>query len=60
MTTTYMFDKANRTIIMSMQRQAIAIIKSFFAKYQSFVGKPVFTVNPDKVIVQLYIYFYYT
>jgi hypothetical protein len=56
MTTTYMFDKANRTIIMSMQRQAIAIIKSFFAKYQSFVGKPVFTVNPDKVIVQLFYY----
>ena len=56
MTTTYMFNKANRTNIMSMQRQAISIIQSFFAKYQSLVGKPVFTVNPDKVIVQLFYY----
>jgi hypothetical protein len=56
MTTTYMFNKANRTNIMSVQRQAISIIQSFFAKYQSLVGKPVFTVNPDKVIVQLFYY----
>jgi hypothetical protein len=56
MTTTYLFDKANRTTTMSMQRQAIAIIQSFFAKYQSLSGKPVFTVNPDKVIVQLFYY----
>lgn len=56
MTTTYMFNKANRTNIMSMQRQAISIIQSFFAKYQSLVGKPVFTVSPDKVIVQLFYY----
>jgi len=56
MTTTYMFDKANRTHIMSMQRQAISIVQSFFAKYQSLVGKPIFTVNPDKVIVQLFYY----
>jgi len=56
MTTTYMFNKANRTVIMSMQRQALSIIKSFFAKYNSFVGKPVFTVNADKVIVQLFYY----
>lgn len=56
MTTTYMFNKANRTNIMSMQRQAISIIQSFFAKYQSLVGKPVFTVNPDKVVVQLFYY----
>jgi len=41
---------------MSMQRQAISIIQAFFAKYQSLVGKPVFTVNPDKVIVQLFYY----
>lgn len=54
MTTTYMFNKTNRTNIMSMQRQALSIIKSFFAKYQSLVGKPVFSVSPDKVIVQLF------
>lgn len=41
---------------MSMRRQATSIIQSFFAKYQSFVGKPVFTVNSDKVIVQLFYY----
>lgn len=51
-----MFNKANRANIMSMQRQALSIIQSFFAKYQSFVGKPVLTVNPDKVIVQLFYY----
>lgn len=56
MTTTYLFNKANRTTVMSMQRQAIAIVKAFFAKYKSLVGKPVFTVNPDKVIVQLFYY----
>ena len=56
MTTTYMFNKANRTNIMSMQRQATSIIQSFFAKYQSLVGKPVFTVSSDKVIVQLFYY----
>jgi len=56
MTTTYLFDKANRTDTMSMQRQAISIIQAFFAKYQSLVGKPMFTVNPDKVIVQLFYY----
>lgn len=51
-----MFNKTNRTNIMSMQRQAHSIINSFFAKYQSLVGKPVFSVNPDKVIVQLFYY----
>lgn len=56
MTTTYLFNKANRTNIMSMQRQAISIIQSFFAKYQALVGKPVFTVNTDKVIVQVFYY----
>jgi len=56
MTTTYLFDKANRTNAMSMQRQAISIIQSFFAKYSSFVGKPVFTVTADKVVVQLFYY----
>lgn len=56
MTTTYLFNKSNRTNIMSMQRQAIAIIQSFFAKYQSLVGKPVFTVSPNKVIVQIFYY----
>ena len=70
MTTTYMFDKSNRTNIMSMQRQAISIIQSFFAALPSsklglkstntgspaLVGKPVFTVNADKVIVQLFYY----
>lgn len=56
MTTTYMFNKGNRTNIMSMQRQATSIIQSFFAKYQSLVGKPVFTAGPDKVVVQLFYY----
>jgi len=56
MTTTYLFDKSNRTNTMSMQRQAITVIQSFFAKYQSLVGKPLFTVNPDKVTVQLFYY----
>ena len=56
MTTTYFFDKSNRVNTMSMQRQAVLIIQSFFAKYQSLVGKPVFTVNADKVIVQLFYY----
>jgi ribosomal protein S3 len=51
-----MFNKTNRTNIMSMQRQALSIIKSFFAKYQSLVGKPVISVSPDKVIVQLFYY----
>ncbi len=41
---------------MSMQRQAVSIIQSFFTKYQALVGKPVFTVNPDKVIVQVFYY----
>lgn len=57
MTRTYLFDRSNRTSIMSIQRQANAIINSFFTKSQSLVGKPLFTVNSDKVIVQL---FYYT
>lgn len=56
MTTTYLFNKANRTSVMSMQRQAISIIQSFFAKYNSLVGKPVFTVNADKAIVQVFYY----
>lgn len=56
MTTTYLFNKANRTNVMSMQRQAISIIQSFFAKYKSLVGKPVFTVTADKVIVQVFYY----
>jgi hypothetical protein len=54
MTTTYMFDKSNRINIMSMQRQAISIIQSFFAKFQTLVGKPVFTVTADKAVVQLF------
>ena len=74
---------------MSMQRQAITIIQSFFYSFskasaflpvdlqltksgltpevvgqanakeimsQSLVGKPVFTVSPDKVIIQLFYY----
>lgn len=56
MTTTYLFNKANRTTTMSMQRQAISIIQSFFAKFKALVGKPVFTVNSDKVIVQVFYY----
>lgn len=56
MTTTYLFDKASRANVMSMQRQAISIIQSFFAKYPTLVGKPIFTVSPDKVIVQLFYY----
>lgn len=42
---------------MSAQRQALTIIQAFFAKSSSLIGKPMFTVNPDKVIVQM---FYYT
>jgi len=49
-----MFDKSNRTNIMSMQRQAISIIQSFFVKFQTLVGKPVFTVSADKAVVQLF------
>lgn len=56
MTKTYLFDKSNRTNTMSMQRQAISIVQSFFAKYNSLVGKPVFTVSPEKVTVQLFYY----
>lgn len=57
MTTTYLFDKSNRTNTMSLQRQAMSIIQSFSSiKYQSLVGKPLFTVSPDKVIVQLFYY----
>ena len=56
MTTVYLFDKSNRTDTMSRQRQAVAIIQAFFAKYQSLVGKPLFTVSPNKVIVQVFYY----
>lgn len=56
MTTTYFFDKANRTHTMSLQRQAISIINAFFAKDKSLVGKPVFSLTPDKVVVQLFYY----
>lgn len=56
MTKTYLFDKSNRTNTISMQRQAISIVQSFFAKYNSLVGKPVFTVSPEKVTVQLFYY----
>jgi hypothetical protein len=41
---------------MSMQHQAINIIQSFFAGYNSLVGKSVFTVTPDKTIVQVFYY----
>lgn len=41
---------------MSLQRQALTIIYAFFSKYDSLVGKPVFTVNSDKVIIQLFYY----
>jgi ribosomal protein S3 len=56
MTTTYLFNKTNRTNTMSMQRQAILIIQSFFAKFKALVGKPVFTVSPNKVTVQVFYY----
>ncbi len=56
MTTTYLFGKSNRTHIMSMQRQAISMIKSFFSKYNAFIGKPTFTVKTDKIIVQIFYY----
>jgi hypothetical protein len=56
MTNTYLFSPANRTQALSSQRQAIAIILAFFAKYPALVGKPLFTVSPDKVIVQLFYY----
>jgi Mitochondrial ribosomal protein (VAR1) len=54
MTTTYLFGKGNRSNTMSMQRQAISMIKSFFAKYNALTGKPVFTVKNDKVVVQVF------
>lgn len=54
--TTYLFGKPNRTNTMAMRRQAISILQSFFAKYKTLVGKPVFTVNSDKVIVQVFYY----
>lgn len=72
MITTYMFNKVNRKNIMNTQREAISIIKSFFlsaffgaaknAKMsqniegQMLVGKPLFTVSPNKVIVQVFYY----
>lgn len=67
MTNTYLFSKANRTMILSSQRQAIAIIQAFFAKFPAppsgaeqpgagLVGKPLFTVSPDKVVVQVFYY----
>lgn len=51
-----MFHKGNLTDIMLKQSQAINLIESFFAVHKCLVGKPVFTVNPDKVIVQLTYY----
>ena len=56
MTTTYLFGKSNRTHIMSMQRQTISMIKSFFSKYNAIIGKPTFTVKTDKMIVQIFYY----
>lgn len=56
MTTTYFFDKGNQYQIMSMQRQAISIIESFFDRSRSILGKPMFTISPEKVIVQLFYY----
>lgn len=43
-------------MILSSQRQAIAIIQAFFAKFPALVGKPLFTVSPDKVVVQVFYY----
>lgn len=57
MTTTYLFNKINQTMIMSMQRQAISILKSYFSKYNALISKPTFTLKSNKVIVQV---FYYT
>lgn len=54
MTTTYMFNKGNRNNIMSMQRQAAAIIQSFLFASSSLIGKPLFTVTPDKVVTQVF------
>jgi hypothetical protein len=56
MTTTYIFNKSNRFSIMSIQHQSISIIKSFFAKHNSLVGKQMFTVTPDKTIIQIFYY----
>jgi hypothetical protein len=57
MTTTYLFGKTNQTNALSIQYQAISIIKSFFFKHNTLTGKPVFTIKSDKVIVQV---FYFT
>lgn len=56
MTNTYLFSKGNRTIFLSSQRQAIAIVQAFFSKYPALVGKPLFTVSPDKVVIQIFYY----
>ena len=56
MTTTYLFNKSNRANIMSIQRQAISVIQSFFAKYPLLMGKPIFIIHPEKVTVQLFYY----
>ena len=52
--TTYMFNKSNQMNTMSMQRQATSMIKAFFAKYKALVGKPVYSVTPDKVIISIF------
>lgn len=54
--TTYMFNKSNQMNTMSMQRQATSMIKAFFAKYKALVGKPVYSVTPDKVIISIFYY----
>jgi ribosomal protein S3 len=54
--TTFFFNKSNRTNVKSIQNKTVLIIKSFFAKYKALVGKPVFTLNADKVIIHIFYY----
>lgn len=56
MTTTYLFGKLNQMNTMSIQRQANFMIKSFFTKYNAIIGKSLFTVKTNKVIVQVFYY----
>ena len=63
MINTYIFNKANRVNMMSRQKQTVSIIQSYFtclgnlsSENKIIVGKPVFTVTADKVIVEIFYY----
>lgn len=52
----YLFGKQNRTSTMSKQRQTISMIMSFFSKYNAIVGKPIFSITTNGLIVQILYY----